>query len=1726
MRKEKRFFVGALMLLLGLSSLLAQPDSGVYRLKANRGTGQVMTEDYDTRQVVCRPEGSGTAYANQLWELTVSGTDACTLRNVYTGRYVQRQDAGSQVFTTGDATNTLTLTAKGDNWMLSSGSYLHCDALYNVVNWWDPNSTESQWTLEPVEMTEAQITSARTDYQNYLDMQADKADYTEKLAKFFADAACTELNAAYASATDAALREAMAADGLPEALQSMAVKVKNGGWATREKEFRIHEYEPYSDADDWAGPLKVYPYSYMNNPTGVYADIGDMLYVFVGGDVPEDATLYLAGQTGFNPITSRSAGTPLQKGFNVVRNSRDKNMLFVLYTVNTTDKAKKVADFPKLNIHIEGGTVTGYWDKARHNDDDYAAMLAATTHPNFVIKGERHILHVTTANMRSVMPNKITDGINWWDELTRYEQELMGLCKDVFDGNRAGEPDNLTGGEDIYPTYFNNHLWARCGEGLEGLYATNYMTNYYGGAENLVLNYYPENNDFDAWAPAHEVGHVNQNAINMVGTTEASNNLFSNLVLYRTGKHMSRGGTVSTVASDFQAGVPWVSRNIYEKQRMFWQLYLYYHRARNNTAFYPTLFKLLREDPIQRTTPTDAAKESLHFAKKCCEAAGEDLTEFFTVWGFFEPVDNVLCDDYGNFYVTATQEAIDAAKAEMATYEIKNTGLIFIEDRIETLMRTDGIAGERLTYDVPVGQAGDVGQFTQFVNGGADDAAASYVYSVVGNTVTMQGAGGVGFKVYDADGNLVAVSNNYVFDIPVEVAAAGGFTVVALEADEGEGTVQTLAEGGTEAQKQEALEQALALADAYLNLADNTDTRVGYYKASKLLNLDELAERGRQALADGATDDYVRLAEELSAELLVLKQSDNLRVPIVAGNRYVLKNYMYGHCSYVNDNNGVVNNAQGEPTDAYKWEFVPTDTPDLYYLKNVGKGTYVGGVSMSAPVSASASTPEEATKYYVMPVGDGTLYVQAEARGDYQVLHEDAAHNTVGWTTGADASHWYITRVEQTELGAAYEQLGELITTAEALQNSIVERWAPQFPLQCADSEEPFYLSTNANQQLTGIGDHKEGSLDALLDGDEATYFHSSWENGPDEDHYLQVDLGSGQSRDYFTFSYVTRTQVGNSNPKYPKRIVVAGSNDGTNFTTLATLSTSDATNPLPAGSALSYASDAISDGTPYRYLRLTVTDGVGQANGHYFFDMAEFQLFSNQVETVVFKEGAEVDEEVAAASISALVMAKGIYGNTAATAEELQAAYTTLLEAYDALLRASNSESLEELNRLIAETQALKDKAIQSLTTTANAVKLQTGDSAASYYLSTNADQNSTGTIQDGDGLPALLDGDADTYFHSSWQNGPAEDHYLQVDMGAGNGVRSFNFSYTTRNRDNYFRAPASMIVSGSNDGVNFTPFADLINTGTHALPTTGGTPYTSETLGNGCSYRYLRFTVTGGDEPINGHYYFAMAEFALSSVVPVVAYNAGYEYISDDVALFAVSQLERAQAVVAGKGTTPEELKSTYNNLSAAYDALATAVPVYTATLSQVGYATLYLDKAVKIPDGLKAYYCTLGDERANLHEIEQVIPARTGVILSSETPGAYDLFATSDAPLTDVSANRLIGYTEDTQLTEQNGTRYYALSYKGTADAPTNVGFYWPETYNEGTFTAKANKAYLEVPASQAEVKFFSLFLSTPTGLTEAETAVSSETAIYDLAGRRVTGRPTRGLYIVNGKKMLIK
>ena len=611
------------------------------------------------------------------------------------------------------------------------------------------------------------------------------------LDKYFVDKACTELKSEYASMHVDGLMHEMTNDSLPDAVVNMILKIRNDSWAAHEKEFRISEYKAYSDANYWNGAMMATGGSYMGNPTGIYASDDSPLYVFVDQDIPSDATLYFAGCVNNDLIGNAKTGHKLTKGLNIIDGQKDA-LYYIVYTADTRSKTKKLSEWPDIKIHVEGGVVNGYYDVARHNDNDYVELLNNATHDLFTVKGGEALFNFKTSTYKSVWPTSIKRSICWFDSLTVWEKELMGFCESVASGKRACAPYRLTGGESIFPIYYNNPNFAIEGKESDSGYAnsTTYRTSY--NSVECIRNSFVVQAGQDDWCAGHECGHNNQSAINLESCTEVSNNLFSNVICYLGGATTTKGHPLATTMNYYAHRVPFFSRDVTSKMRMYYQLYLYYHQAEKNTAFYPTLFQELRKDPLELWKNTD--NSSLKFVRKVCEVAQEDLTDFFTAWGFFEPC-TLTIDDYGTYDLTVTQEDIDKTLAEIAKYPKKNKEILFIEDRVEEIPATDFLVtvdGKRSGLE-QIGQCGDLGQFTDFISASAEPS--EYAYLQVDTLYAMNGKGGVGFLVQDKDGKILYAANTLSFCIPSCVGKE--FAIYSVDAD---GTLHEVSrqEGGLE----------------------------------------------------------------------------------------------------------------------------------------------------------------------------------------------------------------------------------------------------------------------------------------------------------------------------------------------------------------------------------------------------------------------------------------------------------------------------------------------------------------------------------------------------------------------------------------------------------------------------------------------------------------------------------------------------------------------------------------------------------------------------------------------------------------------------------------------------------------------------------------------------------------------------------------------------------------
>lgn len=152
---------------------------------------------------------------------------------------------------------------------------------------------------------------------------------------------------------------------------------------------------------------------------------------------------------------------------------------------------------------------------------------------------------------------------------------------------------------------------------------------------------------------------------------------------------------------------------------------------------------------------------------------------------------------------------------------------------------------------------------------------------------------------------------------------------------------------------------------------------------------------------------------------------------------------------------------------------------------------------------------------------------------------------------------------------------------------------------------------------------------------------------------------------------------------------------------------------------------------------------------------------------------------------------------------------------------------------------------------------------------------------------------------------------------------------------------------------------------------------------------------------------------------------------------------------------------------------------------------------------------------------------VPANTGVLIKS-LKNSVTYYYPYEAATVSLPANQLKpAPAEDGVFTPEPGDHwYYKLAYNNY-DTKTGLGFYWGAAEG-GKFSVKAGTAYLAVPSTSEtnNVKGF-CFDGTSTGVSAVDAEEPSKTrVIYNIAGQKVNAMTKAGLYIVNGKKIVIR
>lgn len=315
-----------------------------------------------------------------------------------------------------------------------------------------------------------------------------------------------------------------------------------------------------------------------------------------------------------------------------------------------------------------------------------------------------------------------------------------------------------------------------------------------------------------------------------------------------------------------------------------------------------------------------------------------------------------------------------------------------------------------------------------------------------------------------------------------------------------------------------------------------------------------------------------------------------------------------------------------------------------------------------------------------------------------------------------------------------------------------------------------------------------------------------------------------------------------------------------------------------------------------------------------------------------------------------------------------------------------------------------------------------------------------------------------------------------------------------------------------------------NVSNCGLYTLDLTGQTALTTINCANnhlGSLDLSNNDALTGGTispQNVSGHYFL----------------NGGYIYLGGDdedpaksSQIAAVSNdfhrtRSEGEARTVSTGASLAALKNMTVNTS------APAVHVQRTTAYKA--QTLYLDFDAKVPEGVRAYYCGEADADATLlmfYNIADVIPAHTGVLIKAKADQAaqtYYIYNEGDAGSVSYDGENVLEGTLTRQEKGALGRYLYITSTANntlmfkyyTGNAMPAYRAYIPEGNISGDTHASKALDMMFVDEDGTEV-------TSIRGVTDVE---NSNDAIYDLTGRQVQTPKTRGIYIKNGKKVVIR
>lgn len=184
---------------------------------------------------------------------------------------------------------------------------------------------------------------------------------------------------------------------------------------------------------------------------------------------------------------------------------------------------------------------------------------------------------------------------------------------------------------------------------------------------------------------------------------------------------------------------------------------------------------------------------------------------------------------------------------------------------------------------------------------------------------------------------------------------------------------------------------------------------------------------------------------------------------------------------------------------------------------------------------------------------------------------------------------------------------------------------------------------------------------------------------------------------------------------------------------------------------------------------------------------------------------------------------------------------------------------------------------------------------------------------------------------------------------------------------------------------------------------------------------------------------------------------------------------------------------------------------------TISNTGWATFVSDKALNFQGSpVKAYIVTdHKDYTLTMTQMTGTVPANTPLLLNAAKAGEYNIPIAASSS-TNVDGNKLVAGNGGSVSEGSEEEERYVLVADGNKAVFRRI--------ESTSAIVPVGKAYLEF-IGETEAPFLYIGSGQTTGIESIEAAKAAKGVYYNMAGQRVA-KPTKGLYIVNGKKVVVK